>query len=101
MVTDLWMGSELTLSSAVVASDEAEADISQHFKSCHAFIDEAKELKKKVLVHCGAGASRSATICAAYLIKERGWKADETVRYTGGSMYEFVKTTCSSLCQIE
>ena len=69
-----------SISLLLLCADEAEADISQHFLACHAFIDEARAAKKKVLVHCGAGASRSATVCAAYLIKERGWRADETVR---------------------
>mmetsp|Transcript_36879 Transcript_36879/g.35611 ORF Transcript_36879/g.35611 Transcript_36879/m.35611 type:complete len:118 (-) Transcript_36879:176-529(-) len=47
-------------------------DIKQHFESCLRFIDENIENKNKVLVHCAAGVSRSATIIIAYLMWKNG-----------------------------
>ncbi len=35
----------------------------------------------KVVVHCIAGISRSASICAAYLIKHRGMSAIEALEF--------------------
>lgn len=32
-----------------------------------------------VLVHCFAGVSRSATVCAAYLVRERGMSVEEAI----------------------
>eukprot|EP00271_Cylindrocystis_brebissonii_P009056 TRINITY_DN23659_c0_g1_i1.p1 TRINITY_DN23659_c0_g1~~TRINITY_DN23659_c0_g1_i1.p1 ORF type:complete len:523 (-),score=95.18 TRINITY_DN23659_c0_g1_i1:406-1974(-) len=62
-------------------SDEFDSDISRHFESCQDFIQTAKEQGGRVLLHCGAGASRSATLCAAYLMKEKGWRAEKAVSF--------------------
>ena len=43
-----------------------------------------REKEGKVLVHCHAGISRSATICMAYLMATRKLRMEEA--------YEFVKT---------
>lgn len=43
-----------------------------------------RENRGKVLVHCHAGISRSATICMAYLMATRKLRMEEA--------YEFVKT---------
>eukprot|EP00331_Platyophrya_macrostoma_P034939 CAMPEP_0176444530 /NCGR_PEP_ID=MMETSP0127-20121128/23118_1 /TAXON_ID=938130 /ORGANISM="Platyophrya macrostoma, Strain WH" /LENGTH=172 /DNA_ID=CAMNT_0017830057 /DNA_START=11 /DNA_END=525 /DNA_ORIENTATION=- len=51
--------------------DGPDTDIKAHFEECASFIDAALNDKKKVLVHCLSGRSRSATIIAAYLIKTR------------------------------
>jgi len=39
-----------------------------HFNQAITFIDQIKNKNGKILVHCKAGVSRSATICLAYLI---------------------------------
>ena len=46
--------------------------MSDHFNDAFGFIEEALTSGGKVLVHCFAGKSRSATICIAYLLKTSG-----------------------------
>lgn len=47
----------------VKLQDSASADIASHFDECFKFIDDAlADQKNRVLVHCFAGISRSATI---------------------------------------
>ena len=50
----------------------ADAPIADHFDACHAFISEALVGGCAVLVHCQMGKSRSATLAAAYVVKELG-----------------------------
>lgn len=58
-------------------ADVDTEDITQFFAKAISFIDSAKKAKERVLVHCGAGVSRSATLCLAYLIQEHGMGASE------------------------
>ncbi|XP_048846863.1 dual specificity protein phosphatase 2 [Brienomyrus brachyistius] len=51
--------------------DSLAADIRARFPEAICFIDSVKESGGRVLVHCQAGISRSATICLAYLIHSR------------------------------
>ncbi|XP_041466635.1 dual specificity protein phosphatase 3-like [Lytechinus variegatus] len=62
-------------------NDEPEANIKKHFKEAVSFIDQAlKQENGKVLVHCVAGFSRSATVAIAYLMIRRGMTAQEATR---------------------
>jgi len=61
--------------------DLAQENISQHFDDCFNFIEAALRKGKKVLVHCDAGASRSPTIIAAYLIRKYGLTAVEAFNH--------------------
>lgn len=49
--------------------DSADYNISEHFPEAFAFIAQAQREQGKVLVHCQAGKSRSATIVIGYLMK--------------------------------
>ena len=60
-------------------ADESGANIAQHFEPSYQFVEEAESEGGKVLIHCGAGASRSATLCAAYLMRVRRWKVKQTL----------------------
>ncbi|KAJ8263551.1 hypothetical protein COCON_G00160080 [Conger conger] len=63
--------------------DNLAADIRARFPEAIDFIDSVKECGGRVLVHCQAGISRSATICLAYLIHSRRVPLDEA--------FDFVK----------
>ncbi|OXA62139.1 Dual specificity protein phosphatase 12 [Folsomia candida] len=51
-------------------SDMPREDILQYFDDTNEFIDSALRLKKRVLVHCYYGVSRSATLVLAYLMQK-------------------------------
>lgn len=43
-------------------------------------IDEAISHKEKVLIHCQAGAQRSAAVAASFLVARRGFSPEEAIR---------------------
>jgi len=51
------------------------------FEQAFAFIDEARAKGRKVLVHCKAGQSRSATIVISYLIRTNHWTLQQAYKY--------------------
>ena len=55
---------------SIPIDDDSDENISAYFETAIKFI---KEAPAGVLVNCTAGISRSATICAAYLISEHGY----------------------------
>lgn len=61
--------------------DAPSADISQYFEPMYEFVERAKTIGARVLVHCGAGASRSATLCAAYLMRARHCDVDAVLKF--------------------
>ncbi|XP_061623618.1 dual specificity protein phosphatase 2 [Phyllopteryx taeniolatus] len=67
----------------LTVEDTLAADIRACFSTAIAFIDAVKLGGGRVLVHCQAGISRSATICLAYLMRTRRVRLDEA--------FEFVK----------
>ncbi|XP_064209943.1 dual specificity protein phosphatase 2 [Anguilla rostrata] len=63
--------------------DSLATDLRARFPEAIDFIDSVKGCGGRVLVHCQAGISRSATICLAYLIHSRRVRLDEA--------FDFVK----------
>ncbi|XP_008114847.3 dual specificity protein phosphatase 4 [Anolis carolinensis] len=67
----------------IPVEDNHKTDISSWFMEAIEYIDSVKMCQGRVLVHCQAGISRSATICLAYLIMKKRVKLEEA--------FEFVK----------
>ncbi|XP_060618684.1 dual specificity protein phosphatase 4 [Anolis sagrei] len=68
---------------SIPVEDNHKTDISSWFMEAIEYIDSVKMCQGRVLVHCQAGISRSATICLAYLIMKKRVKLEEA--------FEFVK----------
>jgi dual specificity phosphatase 12 len=64
-----------------IAVDDTETtNIIEHFVPCSNFIAKARVQGAGVLVHCQAGMSRSATLVAAYLMKEMGLNVEQALQ---------------------
>ncbi|BFZ07246.1 hypothetical protein BsWGS_10285 [Bradybaena similaris] len=67
----------------IPASDSAQQNLKQYFEEAIEYIDDARQNNAKVLIHCHAGVSRSATITIAYLLKH--------TKLAMADAYKFVK----------
>lgn len=65
----------------IPVEDSGNADISSWFHEAIEYIDQVKSSGGKVLIHCHAGISRSATICLAYLMTTKRIRLDEAYEY--------------------
>ena len=68
---------------SIPVDDSPIVNLKKHFQACFKFLNEKRNAKKNVLVHCMAGVSRSSTIVIGYImsIKEMGFE----------EAYQFVK----------
>ena len=65
--------------------DSGDSDITSIFNDSFDFINNVRESGRKLLVHCQAGISRSATICIAYLMLIEGRTMEEAIKYVRSS----------------
>lgn len=69
----------------VPVSDNPFAELVEHLPRAVAFIAGAlQDPRARVLVHCVQGVSRSASVVAAFLIKECGYAPAQAVQYVKG-----------------
>lgn len=66
-------GNKVTYLNLNVVDFGGDVGISRVFEAAFKFLQEAEEKKEPVLVHCAAGANRSAAIVIAWLMKSRSW----------------------------
>lgn len=65
----------------IKAADSLNQDLKPTFAKAIQFIDRAHKNNANVLVHCRAGVSRSATLCAAYISSKEGIPPDSAIEY--------------------
>jgi protein-tyrosine phosphatase len=53
--------------------DDENADVSVYFEETYQFIEKARKSKRKILIQCFMGMSRSASIAIAYLMRAKKW----------------------------
>lgn len=68
----------------VPVHDDPGEDLHAHFDRCADAIQREAELGGRSLVYCKNGRSRSAAVCAAYLMKHRGMTLDEALQVRTG-----------------
>lgn len=74
---------ELFVYECVDVKDVPEERLCVHFDRCLKFIAKCLLDGGRVLVHCFAGKSRSATVCAAYVMATEGLSLEETLNAIG------------------
>ncbi|XP_041369264.1 dual specificity protein phosphatase 1-like [Gigantopelta aegis] len=65
----------------IPVNDTSSAELLSWFSQANEFIDAVKLKEGKVLVHCQAGVSRSATICLAYLMSANRLSLDKAYEH--------------------
>ncbi|XP_069476311.1 dual specificity phosphatase 28 [Ambystoma mexicanum] len=61
----------------IPVSDDPSENLYCHFEQCFKTISDALAMGGKCLVYCKTGRSRSATVCIAYLMKDRRLKRED------------------------
>lgn len=66
---------------AITIADLPTSDVSAFFDVTWRFIEDGLSTGHAALIHCGAGTSRSAAVCAAYLMRKRRINAADAIRH--------------------
>ncbi|XP_019633944.1 PREDICTED: dual specificity protein phosphatase 7-like [Branchiostoma belcheri] len=74
-------GSETFTYKQIPISDHWSQNLSQFFPDAISFIEEARQKKTAVLVHCLAGVSRSVTVTVAYLMQKLNLSLNDAYDY--------------------
>eukprot|EP00667_Euglena_gracilis_P006763 EG_transcript_6825 len=74
-------------------ADTVDANLSGHLQKGIDYIADAKAKNEKVLVHCFAGLSRSASLVCAYLMRENRWTFEQSL--------DFVRAARPNVCPNE
>lgn len=62
-------------------SDKGESEIVCHFDAFADFVNDKLNRQRNVLVHCMGGLRRSPCFVAAFLIKYKGYSAEDSIQY--------------------
>lgn len=65
----------------IKANDFQYEDLLSRFEECYQFIKAGVDSNERVLIHCVAGVSRSATILCAYFMREKSMSAQEAIDF--------------------
>ncbi len=65
----------------ILIDDCEDAQIHPHFATTYKLISDSIASGKRVLVHCQAGISRSATICIAFLMQHQGMSFEDAYKF--------------------
>jgi protein-tyrosine phosphatase len=76
-----------------VADFGQDSGISRVFRVAFEFLEDVKFRRKAVLVHCAAGANRSATVIIAWLMYSYNW--------TLSHAFSYVKSKRNSICPMK
>jgi protein-tyrosine phosphatase len=63
----------------IKADDNVAFNMTPYFEQACQFIEEARQSKGCVLVHCVCGVSRSTTLCCAYLMKHHSMTVEQAL----------------------
>lgn len=64
----------------VSVKDLPSESLRREFDRCYLFIKQMEEENRNILIHCYAGASRSAAVTAYYLMREKHMSLEEAIK---------------------